>query len=176
MPGRKQTSLSGAREARFPYPKRLDFASGAGRARRRKHPTCPEKVRVSRGVECALDAVTTPCAFNQIIVFNSSAGTIPSAKADGAAEQARREREAAQTKTDHEREEAFQALWDSLSDADKQTIEAQVLLTLNTFARNAYRKEQSSGKVGPGHHALRNGVQKLFASKLTTSQAVESRE
>lgn len=93
-----------------------------------------------------------------------------------AAEQARREREAAQTKTDHEREEAFQALWDSLSDADKQTIEAQVLLTLNTFARNAYRKEQSSGKVGPGHHALRNGVQKLFASKLTTSQAVESRE
>lgn len=82
-----------------------------------------------------------------------------------AAEQSRRELEAALSKQDQEREAAFQSLWSSLSETDKETLEAQVLITLNTFARNQYRKEKDSGKIGPGHHAVRAGVQKLLESQ-----------
>lgn len=82
-----------------------------------------------------------------------------------AADRARRELADAADKAHQERELAFQQLWDSLTDADKKTLEAQVLLTLNTFTRNAYAKEKAAGKTGPGHHAVRAGVQSLITSK-----------
>jgi hypothetical protein len=88
-----------------------------------------------------------------------------------AAEQVRREREAAQAKTDQEREEAFQVLWSSLSDTDKNTLEAQVLLTLNTFSRKAYEKEKSQDRQGPGHHTVRTGLHKLLAQRLELAVA-----
>lgn len=66
---------------------------------------------------------------------------------EAAADRSRREQEAALAKEHDEREAAFQALWDSLSESDKETLEAQVLITLNTFARNEYRKEKAAGKT-----------------------------
>lgn len=81
------------------------------------------------------------------------------------AERSRRELEASLSREDQEREAAFQVFWNSLSESDKETLEAQVLVTLNTFARNEYRKEKGSGKIGPGHHAVRAGVQKLLESR-----------
>lgn len=82
-----------------------------------------------------------------------------------AAARTRRELEAAEVQAEQNRELAFQELWDSLTDTDKQSLEAQVLITLNDFTRNAYRKERTTGKVGPGHHALRAGLQKLLESR-----------
>lgn len=90
-----------------------------------------------------------------------------------AAERSRRELEAAQSREDQERENAFQELWNGLTDSEKQSLEAQVLLTLNSFARRAYQNEQARGKTGPGHAALREGVKTLLEAR-TNSANVES--
>lgn len=92
--------------------------------------------------------------------------------AKAAEQRAQSERTAAEAQADQDREAAFQKLWDSLSDTDKESLEAQVLLTLNEFTRKAYRSEKSTGKVGPGHHALKAGVQKLLEAK-TASEGVQ---
>lgn len=85
-----------------------------------------------------------------------------------AAARTRREQEAAEAQAHQDREAAFQILWNGLSEADKQSIEAQVLLTLNEFARAAYRKEKAANKTGPGHHALRAGIQELLEATQPT--------
>lgn len=83
-----------------------------------------------------------------------------------AAERSRREAEEARAAAEAEREAALQKLWDSLSDVDKQTLEAQVLRALNDFARKEYRREQAAGKTGPGHHALKAGIYKALEEGL----------
>ncbi|MGB3121821.1 MAG: hypothetical protein WBE58_23550, partial [Verrucomicrobiales bacterium] len=64
-----------------------------------------------------------------------------------------------------EREQEFQALWEALSADERTQIEAEVLLTLNTFSRKAYEKEKALGRQGPGHHTLRTGVHQLLAQR-----------
>jgi hypothetical protein len=67
-----------------------------------------------------------------------------------------------------ERQAQFDALWSSLTAEERQTIEAQVLQGLNDFARKAYRREQTSGKIGAGHHALRAAVNDVLASRINS--------
>lgn len=64
-----------------------------------------------------------------------------------------------------ERQARFDALWGSLSDDERQTLEAQVLQGLNDFARKAYHREQAAGKIGAGHHALRAGLQAALSER-----------
>jgi hypothetical protein len=82
------------------------------------------------------------------------------------AKQRQAAREKAEQQAEEAREAAFQKLWNSLSDEEKQTLEAQVLLGLNNFARKAYRQEKAAGKVGPGHHALRAAIHEVLSSRL----------
>lgn len=88
--------------------------------------------------------------------------------AKAAEQRARIEHEAADAQANKEREAAFQQLWSGLSESDKETLEAQVLITLNEFTRKAYRSEKSSGKIGPGHHALKAGIQQLLESRQSS--------
>lgn len=71
--------------------------------------------------------------------------------------------------TEAERQAKFEALWSSLSNDERQTIEAQVLRGLNDFARKAYRREQAAGKVGAGHHALRAGINAILSCRIDSN-------
>lgn len=84
-----------------------------------------------------------------------------------AEEARRREREIQQAaeKETSDRQNQLDALWSSLTDAERSQIEDEVLITLNPFARKAYHQEKSAGRVGAGHHALRAGVAKLLAAR-----------
>lgn len=74
----------------------------------------------------------------------------------------------AQEQADQAREAALQELWNGLSDEEKQSLEAQVLIGLNNFARKAYRQEKTAGKVGAGHHALRAGINAILGLRLAS--------
>lgn len=86
---------------------------------------------------------------------------------DEEVEARRRDRELAEAaaRIEQEREQEFQALWEALSSNERTQMEAEVLLTLNSFSRKAYEKEKAQGREGPGHHTLRTGLQKLLAQR-----------
>lgn len=76
-----------------------------------------------------------------------------------------------QEQADQAREATLQELWNGLSEEEKQSLEAQVLIGLNNFARKAYRQEKTAGKVGAGHHALRAGINVILNSRLASGTA-----
>lgn len=84
------------------------------------------------------------------------------------AKQRRTEQEQAEQQLDQARQARFDALWSSLSEDERQTLEAQVLQGLHEFARKAYKREQAAGKVGAGHHALRAGIQAKLADQINS--------
>jgi hypothetical protein len=79
----------------------------------------------------------------------------------------RRERviEEAADKSERERQEAFDALWTSLTHEERAQLEGEVLMTLNAFARKAYHQEKAAGRIGSGHHTLRTGVANLLLAR-----------
>ena len=95
---------------------------------------------------------------------------------DEEAEARRRDRELAeaQARAEQERELEFQALWEALSSNERTQMEAEVLLTLNSFSRKAYEKEKAQGRQGPGHHTLRTGLHKLLEQRRELAGAAAS--
>lgn len=95
---------------------------------------------------------------------------------DEEAETRRRDRELAETQSraEQEREKEFQALWEALSSNERTQMEAEVLLTLNSFSRKAYDKEKAQGREGPGHHTLRTGLYKLLEQRRELAGAAAS--
>jgi len=89
----------------------------------------------------------------------------------------RREQEqiAAADKAQLERQSALDAQWNGLSREEQAQLEDEVLLTFNAFTRKIYLQEKASGKIGPGHHALRSGIGQLLQVRHT-SASVESTE
>lgn len=88
----------------------------------------------------------------------------------------RRERELkeATEKADAERQRSLDALWNSLTETDRSQLEDEVLATFNQFTRKAYEKEKSAGRVGPGHHALRAGVNMMLAKRRGQDVATDA--
>lgn len=68
-------------------------------------------------------------------------------------------------KAEREHQEQLDTLWAALSADERTQLETEVLVTLNGFTRKAYQQEKSQDREGPGHHALRAGVNKLLAQR-----------
>lgn len=90
------------------------------------------------------------------------------------AQRRQREFEKARDAAEAERQAKFEALWSSLTETDRQTLEAQVLQTLNSFTRKAYEKEKADGRKGAAHHTLRTGIADLLAARDTANATEES--
>ena len=71
-------------------------------------------------------------------------------------------------------QEQLDSLWNTLTADERTELETAVLITFNTFTRKAYNQEKSEGRQGPGHHALRAGVNKLLATRRGLSPLADA--
>ena len=83
-----------------------------------------------------------------------------------------RAKDEAAEKAEREHQEQVDALWNTLTSTEQTELETAVLVTLNAFTRKAYHLEKAEGRQGPGHHALRTGVNKLLAQRRGLSPVV----
>lgn len=64
------------------------------------------------------------------------------------------------------REARLDALWDSLSEQDRNDLRQQARATLTPYAQTALQKEELAGTRGVGHLSLEAEVRKLLAARL----------
>lgn len=70
-----------------------------------------------------------------------------------------------------QRKAKMDALWTSLNEAERARIEADAVARLNPFALKSYTKEKASDRIGAGHQTLRNEIEQLLESQLSTMTA-----
>lgn len=83
------------------------------------------------------------------------------------------EKDAAAAEVERAYQEQIDALWTALSEPERAELEVAVLVTLNAFTRKAYEQEKSQKRQGPGHHAVRAGMNKLLAERRGLSPLIE---
>ncbi len=67
-----------------------------------------------------------------------------------------------------QRKAQIDGLWTSLNEAERARLEAAALARLNPFALKSYTKEKASDRIGAGHQTLRNEIEQLLESQLST--------
>ncbi|MEW6351458.1 MAG: replication initiator protein A [Thermodesulfobacteriota bacterium] len=84
---------------------------------------------------------------------------------EATARQLKRERADAAEKAHQEQKSQIDAIWSSLSDADKAHIESEALNAMNDFALKLYKQEKAEGRTSSGHHVHRVEVERLLVQR-----------